>query len=205
VNGERVGTTPLELKLGADTHTIRVLPPETRGRQEQNLLELLLQSRQAPAPEPADVQPVVTVPAAAPAPRTGGLHVSSSIELEVFEQGRFAGVSGRAPITLREGRHELDLVNGAFGYRSSHLVNIRAGEVGTLSVTPPMGIVHINALPWAEVWIDGALVGETPLANLSLVIGEHEVMFRHPTLGERRSTAIVRADDVTRVSVNLRE
>jgi hypothetical protein len=53
------------------------------------------------------------------------------------------------------------------------------------------------------VLIDGKLVGETPIGNLSIPLGEHEIIFRHPQLGELRRTALVRSDAVTRVSANL--
>jgi serine/threonine-protein kinase len=72
-----------------------------------------------------------------------------------------------------------------------------------VAVSPPNGRLSINALPWAEVWIDGKSVGETPLANLSVPLGEHEIIFRHPQLGEQRQTALVRQNGVTRVSANL--
>jgi hypothetical protein len=67
----------------------------------------------------------------------------------------------------------------------------------------PNGILNINAQPWAAVWIDGNSVGETPLGNLSVLPGEHEIVFRHPQLGERREKANVRPGVETRVAVNL--
>jgi hypothetical protein len=50
------------------------------------------------------------------------------------------------------------------------------------------------------VWIDNRPVGDTPLANLDIAIGEHQIVFRHPQLGERRQNVIVRADAPARVS-----
>jgi hypothetical protein len=89
------------------------------------------------------------------------------------------------------------------GYRSRQTVNIRPGEIVPLRVEPPDGRVSINAQPWAQVWIDGNLVGETPLANLAVRVGEHEVTFRHPQLGELRQTAMVKSGELTRISANL--
>ena len=51
--------------------------------------------------------------------------------------------------------------------------------------------------------IDGKVVGDTPLANVPLALGEHEVVFRHPQLGERRQTAMVQAGVQTRVSASF--
>jgi hypothetical protein len=47
-----------------------------------------------------------------------------------------------------------------------------------VKISVPNGHISINAVPWAEVLIDGTAAGETPLANLSLPIGTHEIVFR---------------------------
>jgi len=60
-------------------------------------------------------------------------------------------------------------------------------------------------LPWADVWIDGERVGETPIGNLSLPIGPHEIVFRHPDLGEQKYAATVSLKGPVRVSVDLRK
>lgn len=65
--------------------------------------------------------------------------------------------------------------------------------------------LNVNASPWANVWLDGRPIGETPLANLRVPAGEHELIFRHPDLGERRVLAVVEAGGTTRVTVDLRE
>ena len=64
--------------------------------------------------------------------------------------------------------------------------------------------MNINALPWAEVYIDGARVGDTPLANVMLPIGDHEIVFRHPQLGEKRQAARLTQREPLRVSVDMR-
>ena len=64
--------------------------------------------------------------------------------------------------------------------------------------------MSVNALPWAEVWIEGRKVGDTPLANLSLPIGNHHLIFRHPSLGERSQDVTITAGAPTRVSVDMR-
>ena len=80
----------------------------------------------------------------------------------------------------------------------------RPEQTLTLAVPRPNGDVSINALPWAEVWLDGTALGQTPLGKVSVPIGEHEILFRHPSFGERREKVIVRSDRLTLVSANLR-
>jgi hypothetical protein len=58
------------------------------------------------------------------------------------------------------GRHELDIVNEALGYRTAHTVNVAPGRVSQISLDWPTGSISVNALPWAEVWIDGKLMGD---------------------------------------------
>jgi hypothetical protein len=135
--------------------------------------------------------------------RSGGIRLSSPIELEVFEGDTRLGSSATGIVSAPAGRRELDLVNSVLGFRLRQSVNIKAGQVVPLTVTPPNGVININAVPWAEVLIDGKVVGETPIGNLSLPLGNHEITFRHPKFAELRQTALVRSDTITRVSVNL--
>ena len=135
--------------------------------------------------------------------RSGAVRFKSSVEIHVLEGERLLGSTEDGPIVLPVGRHSLELVNAALGYQGRRTVDIKPGEVVSISITPTNGTLNINARPWAEVLVDGKPVGETPIANLTLPPGEHEVVFRHPRLGERREIAIVRSDAVTRVSANL--
>ena len=142
-------------------------------------------------------------PTPAPAGRFGGVRISSPVELQVFEAGSLVG-STAGPIAIADGRHVFDLVNDALGYRGRMTVDVRAGQMASVPVTLPNGRISINAAPWAEVAIDGKPAGQTPLANLSIPIGSHEIVFRHPQFGEQRHTVVVKAEDITRVSASFR-
>jgi hypothetical protein len=74
-----------------------------------------------------------------------------------------------------------------------------------VAVALPNGVLSLNAEPWAEVWIDGQKVGETPLGNVSVPIGPHEIVFRHPQLGEQRHAVTVTQAAPVRVSVDMRK
>ena len=150
-------------------------------------------------PRPRDT----AVPLAEPA-RPGRVRILSPLELQVFEGDRVLGSSAGGPVVASAGRHELEFVNSELGYRTRRVVNLKGGEVVSLSLPHPEGRLSINALPWADVWIDQTHVGETPLANLSIPIGEHEVTFRHPAFGEQRRTVVVRFDSPARLSADLR-
>jgi hypothetical protein len=48
-------------------------------------------------------------------------------------------------------------------------------------------------------------LGETPIANVGVTPGTHELVFKHPELGERRQSVVVRAASPTRVGIDLRK
>ena len=72
-----------------------------------------------------------------------------------------------------------------------------------MSVTLPKGTVSLNAIPWASVSIDGENVGDTPIGNLQLTVGPHEVVFRNSELGEQRRVITVSTRTPVRLSVDL--
>ena len=134
----------------------------------------------------------------------GWVALRAPIPMEVWQDGRLLGRAG-ARVRLPAGRHVVDLVNEQLNYRERRSVAIAAGATSQLRLEVPRGSISLNAVPWAAVWIDGRRVGETPLGELPIALGEHVIRFEHPQLGERRETVLVKAGEVARVSVNLRQ
>jgi hypothetical protein len=141
---------------------------------------------------------------------TGGANVSGWIainapaDLQVYEGGGLVGSSKSDRIMVAVGRHELEMVNEALGYRATKTVDVAPGQVAPVKPEWPKGSMAVNALPWAEVSIDGERVGETPIGSIAGPIGTHDIVFRHPDLGERRTTATVTTGAATRVSMDMR-
>jgi hypothetical protein len=136
---------------------------------------------------------------------SGWLSVTAPVDVQIFENKRLLGTSQSDRIMVSAGRHEIEIVNEVLGYRSVKTVQVPAGRVTPIKVDWPRGTLAINAVPWAEVSIDGDRVGETPIGNYSLPIGPHEIVFRHPELGELRQVATVTLRAPARVSVDLRK
>jgi len=160
--------------------------------------------RTPPVADPAADAAAATAAALANArERRGGLRLVTPVEVQVLEGERVLGSSIDGPIVAAAGRHELDFINTAIGYRSRQVVDIKAGQIIRMTVSPPGGRVSVNAVPWAQVSIDGNPVGDTPIANLPLAAGEHQIAFRHPQLGEQTQRVIVKSDTLTRVSATF--
>lgn len=154
-------------------------------------------------PAAPSLAPVDPIKLAASNQRSGGIRFQSAVELNVLQGEKVLGSTAAGPIVATAGTYQLDLINTSLGIKLRQSVTFRAGEITKLDVAIPPGRLSLNAQPWANVTIDGKPSGETPLANLSVPVGEHEVVFRNPDLGERRVTVTVRADQPARTSVSF--
>jgi hypothetical protein len=137
--------------------------------------------------------------------QAGWLTVVSPVELQLLEDGRLVGSSRMERVMLRAGEHRLRLVNAPLGFESEAAVRVRAGEVTRHEVVVPHGTVSVNAVPWAEVFLDGRRVGETPLANLPTPIGPHDLVLRHPKYPDQRRSVTVSLKDPVRIGVDMRQ
>jgi hypothetical protein len=189
IDGIKRGETPLRIELEAGNHVI-----ELSGNVPEPVTVPALE-------RPAD--PVAGAPAPA-SPAAGWIAVKAPAEVQLFEDGRLLGSSRSERIMTAAGRHEIEVVNEALGYRVTRAVAVTAGQTASVALDWPSGMLAVNALPWADVWVDGVRVGETPIGQITLPIGSHEVVFRHPELGEQQHTAVITTNGPARLSVDLR-
>jgi hypothetical protein len=135
----------------------------------------------------------------------GWLTIATPIPLQIREHGRLLGTSDVDRLMLPSGDYNVELVNDALGFRTAQHFKIAPGKTTVTRVEVPNGTLSINAVPWADVLIDGQQAGQTPIGNLSLSIGRHDVTFRHPDLGERKEVVTVTMLGPARLGVDLRK
>jgi len=219
VDGVDRGLTPAKITLAPGAHILelrgrggvpRVIPISlSAGADLSQYLEL------PDVVVPTDMITTVTAPVpAAPAaerpaepssaPLAGWVSVKMPFVVEIHEGGRMLGTTDADRLMLAAGRHELEFTNTALAYQTTITVHVAPGRVTPLTLVVPRGVVNLNATPWAEVWIDGQRAGETPIGNLSVSIGSHEIVFRHPQLGEKRHAVSVTAGAPVRLSVDMK-
>ena len=188
LDGTERGRTPLRLgTLAAGSHTVSV---RSAGITHRRTIEI--------------VPGVTTSLVISTAAGAGWLSVSTPVPMQVREKGQVVGSTEVRRMMLPPGDHDLELVADSVGFTTRRAVRITAGQATTIEVAVPTVAVNINATPWAEVFVDGQRVGETPLANVALALGSHEIVFRHPELGERRVQALATLRETTRVTVDMR-
>jgi len=136
-------------------------------------------------------------------PVGGWLSISSPFDVEVAENEDVIGTSGTNRIMLASGRHDITITNRSLGYQDARRIEVTAGKTTAIRVDPPKASVSVNARPWAEILLDGTSVGQTPIANLLVTVGSHEMVFRHPQLAERKQTIVVTAKGPNRIAADL--
>jgi hypothetical protein len=173
----------VKTSAGVIHRTVSVQPRETLS---------LIVSSAAPAAEPGVVA-------------AGWLSVSAPVALQLREGGKVIGTTESDRLMLPAGDHDIELSNEALGFTAKRTIRVTAGKTAATKIDLPNGTLSLNAQPWAEVFVDGERVGETPIGNLSRAIGSHEVLFRHPDLGERREVVVITVGKPARVGVDLRK
>jgi PEGA domain len=168
---------------GVVRRTVNVQPRETLS---------LIVSSAAPSSEPGAVT-------------AGWISVSSPVALQMREAGKVIGSTESDRVMLPAGDHEIELSNEALGFTAKRTIRVAPGKTAATKVELPNGSLSVNAQPWAEVFVDGERIGETPIGNLSRRIGSHEVLFRHPEFGERREVVVITVGKPARVGVDLRK
>jgi hypothetical protein len=133
---------------------------------------------------------------------SGWLTVVMPFVVDVAKDGQDVGNSEESRLMMPPGRHKITLTNKELGFTHSQEVDIEPGGVRTLSLNPK-GTAHINANPWAEVWLDGAKLGDTPLAGIQVPLGTRDFVFKHPQYGEKRVTVTVRANAPSNVAYDF--
>jgi hypothetical protein len=135
---------------------------------------------------------------------SGWLAPRAATQLQIFEGGRLLGNTDSERIMLPVGNHDIEFVADALGFRARRSVTITPGQTANATVSLPQAAVNLNAVPWADVRVDGKDMGQTPLANLMLTIGTHVVTFRHPQFGEKQQNVTVSLKEPARVAVDMR-
>jgi hypothetical protein len=123
----------------------------------------------------------------------------------VFDGDSLVGSSRNQRILLMPGLRSLRLANAALGFERVIQVAVEAGVVSKVMVPVPKGSLSVNALPWAEVVLDGTVIGETPIADYAVVPGSHELVLRNPKFPEYRRTVVVSLAAPLRLGVDLRQ
>jgi hypothetical protein len=190
IDGKPRGATPLTLTdIPPGRHTVSV------SAGDENVVRTVDVAAGATAS--------VMVALGDPGVSAGWVSIAAPFELQVSENGQTLGTTAADRIMIAAGKHTLDLQNASLEFAARQIVDVPPGKTAKVSIAVPNGSLSINALPWADVLVDGKSVGVTPLSRITVPIGSHEIVWRHPQLGERRKTVSVAAGVPVRIGMDL--
>jgi serine/threonine-protein kinase len=191
VDGVALGVTPLIVPATAPaTHRVAVVG-DTGSAERSLVLE-----------KGANASIVFALPKTAPASE-GWVAVTAPFEVHVRDNGDLIATGRSMKLTLAARAHVLSLTSDLYQFQQTRRVDVVAGRTVPLEVEPPRATLSVNARPWADVLIDGVPVGQTPISNLSVTVGPHDVLFRHPQLGDRPQPVAVTVRGPNRIAVDL--
>lgn len=139
-----------------------------------------------------------------PAATEGFLLVLAVPWAEVRIDGADVGETPLPEIALSAGAHEVELDNPNVIGTIRDRVEVRSAETTRRSYSFELtGQLRVVVRPWADVYVDGRHVGQTPLGDLSVTEGSHAVELRHPTLGVSRATVVVERGETAVLEVEM--
>ncbi len=133
-------------------------------------------------------------------PNNGYLSVRVDPSTEIFVDGESKGVAPLGQIQLSAEDHSLRLSHQDYFGVIADQVRIRGGETLTKTYSfSDLGYLQVVVQPWAEVYIDGRYVGQTPFSKIQVTVGKHTVILRHPELGEKQAVVEIQSNETTRL------
>ncbi len=161
LNGTHAGETPLRLEgLPEGRHTVTLVTDSVTVKRTVRV--------------EAGKTVILDVPVF-----SGWVAIFAPIVLEVSEGNKGLGSTDQGRILLAPGRHVLTVTNRSLGYSSTHTIEVGAGEETPLNLTPT-GTVNLNAVPWAEVWVDGTPCRRDPAGQPRGTARHARVRFQAP-------------------------
>ncbi len=76
-------------------------------------------------------------------------------------------------------------------------------QAPAVTAAPQPGMLQIVVRPWAEVSIDGRLVGTTPMDRVPLPAGPHTLSLRHPAYEALARAVAIKPGETTRLVIDL--
>lgn len=214
-----------DVRVRLDGFREATLPVEVRGGVDQSLSRVVLDALQVRAritsePPNADVElsrgddrrPVGKTPVDVTLDNNGTPWVLS-VSKSGFEEYRetLNTQSGSADLAVRATL--MRSAGGASASRPAQAAPPRArpsnsggGGSSTAASAPTggTGTLRLNSRPWAQVFVDGKSIGNTPQMNVSLPAGQHKITLVNPEFRLRKNlTVTIKAGEVQTQIVSL--
>lgn len=192
-----VQNTPARIiGISPGIHDVRVesgsgyAPWKTQVKINKNqVVELPLAELSPQAPPPSRTSPAIVVAEARPATRVSG-QAQTKADAPGWLRGPSKSVKSAAATSSR---------STAPRRERAPVASVPAAEAA--SKPSGQGMLRVNSRPWAQVFIDNRLVGNTPQMGIVVPAGKHNITLVNPTFGMKKTIPVsVRAGEtVTKI------
>lgn len=184
LDGQARGRTPIELSgVAPGEHTLSV---ENAAARVEQTVEVMAGAR---------------VPVSVPL--SGAIAVEAPFEVSVSDGAKALGRVQRGTVAVATGTRRLTFANATLNYEETRDVEVQAGRAAPVVLRPPTGVLNLDADTAAQVFLDGRPLGLTPLPNVPVSLGTHEVLFRDARGGEVRYVIVVALGPAYRLRATL--
>ncbi len=153
---------------------------------------------------PAPQRGATTTTMAPAAPAVGHVTIVVDPWARIEIDGVTAGETPLGKLALAAGTHRITLVNDHIvGHIQDDIVVEPGADLVERYSFGDVGYLRLVATPWANVSVDGRLVGQTPLGSVAVPAGSHSVRFAHPERGETVREIDVVSGQTTLIRVEL--
>jgi hypothetical protein len=159
VDGTPRGLAPITLDLPAGAH--RVLLRSEKGSVERAI--------RIQAGESSEIKEAIF---------PGWIALMTPIDLSLSEDGHPLRRDERGWAILAPGPHDIHLDNRVLGVHEVRRVVVTPGDTTRLSFAPHASTLSLTTNEPADVWIDGASFGQSPLVDQPITLGVHDVRVR---------------------------
>ena len=133
----------------------------------------------------------------------GNLTVNAIPWANIYIDGKPYGTTPKTVADLKVGKYSVRLENPNFPAWETK-VNISKGQTTNISYNfGGFGKLVVNATPWGEVYLDGTLIGQTPLTINNVSARKHELKISRQGYGVFSKTLEIKEGVIEQVSVHL--
>jgi serine/threonine-protein kinase len=140
-----------------------------------------------PVPRPSTPEAGVAASrtAVAAEAREARVEIVTDPPVQVYVNGAFVSVSP-AKLTVAAGTVKVTMRDSNLGLDKSVVLELAAGENGTKRLTAARRPLEFRVNPWATVYLDGKLLGDTPMDPVNVWEGRHRVTLVNPEFENKK-------------------
>jgi len=136
--------------------------------------------------------------------KPGKLNIMTLKDLSIYIDGKKEG-EGSISIFLAAGTHKVKLVSNSRMINYKTVIKVESNKEVTKTIMLKKGKLSVSIKPWADVYINGNRIGQTPFPSKKLYEGTYTVTFKNPKYSSYSKTIKIRPGKTTLIMKDLQK